>query len=102
MDTPIVHIQIDEDGTARTINKRVKVKMIAQKHYTAGETVADIAAHYGIDLADVHAALAYYHDNRATYEQQAQALTPDIQAGQVRTADLKQRIQARMQQDDEA
>jgi len=58
--TPVVHILIDEDGSARTINGRVKVKMIVQKHLLGGESVQAIADHYDIDLANVYAALAYY------------------------------------------
>jgi hypothetical protein len=53
--TPVVHILIDENGVARTINRRVKVKMIVQKHLLGGEPLLAIAEHYGIDLADVHA-----------------------------------------------
>jgi len=69
MNEPIEHIFIDGQGVARTRNKRVKVKMIATKHLRADETVADVAAHYGITLADVHAALAYYYDNKEEFDE---------------------------------
>lgn len=68
----IVHVLVDEHGTPRTIHKNVKVKMIGERHVEAGATAAEIAEHYGITLADVHAALAYYFDNQAAFEQQAQ------------------------------
>lgn len=64
----IEHIEV-QDGIPRTRNRRVKVKMIATKYLDSGESVEDIAAHYGISLADVHAALAYYFDHQETFEE---------------------------------
>lgn len=64
----IEHIEV-QDGVPRTRNRRVKVKMIAAKHLDGGESTEDIAAHYGITLADVHAALAYYFDHQQTFEE---------------------------------
>lgn len=68
MMTPVMHILIDEEGHALTINRRVKVKMIVQKHLVAGESLSEIAEQYEIDLADVHAALTYYYDNKAAMD----------------------------------
>ncbi|MEL7236367.1 MAG: DUF433 domain-containing protein, partial [Chloroflexota bacterium] len=92
MDAPILHIEIDEYGAARTINGHVKVRMIAQKHLTARESVEEVAAHYDIEVADVYAALAYYHDNRASYDRQDRELESLIEAGKQRSAELKARI----------
>jgi|GEM_PF-2274742 len=105
MDTPILHIQIDENGTPRTINRRVKVKMIVQKHVDGGLSIPDIAEHYGIDLSDVYAALAYYHDNKARMDAEraeTEALLHDVG---ISHEDLKAKILQRMankkNQDDE-
>lgn len=68
MQQPILHILIDDKDILRTINKRVKVNMIAVKN-TYEVTVDEIAEHYGITVADVYSALAYYHDNRDCFEQ---------------------------------
>lgn len=57
-----------ENGVARTKNRRVKVKMIAVKAIQARESPEAIAEHYGITLADVYAALAYYYDNRPAFD----------------------------------
>ena len=65
------HIFMDDKGVARTVNRRVKVKMIGEKHIYAGESAVEIAEHYGIDLADVHAALTHYYDHRAEYEKRS-------------------------------
>jgi uncharacterized protein (DUF433 family) len=60
-----------EDGVARTKNRRVKVKMIAEKHLISGESAAAVADHYAITLSDVYAALAYYYDHQAEFELEA-------------------------------
>jgi uncharacterized protein (DUF433 family) len=96
MDVPILHIQIDGEGTPRTINRRVKVSMIAQRHLKAGETVEAIAAQYGITLADVYAALAYYCDNRAFFAQHERELQPLIDDAQRYSDELKANIQKRL------
>jgi uncharacterized protein (DUF433 family) len=102
MDIPLLHIQIDTDGTPRTINGRVKVSMIAQKHLVAGESVEAIAAHYGITIADVYAALAYYYDNRASFEQHEHERQPLIEDAQRYSKDLKVKIQQRLHQQNRA
>jgi uncharacterized protein (DUF433 family) len=102
MDNPIQHILVDEDGVPRTINGRVQVKMIAQKHLFAGERVEDIADHYGISRADVYAALAYYYDNLACFEQRERELQPLIEEAERYSAELKAKILQRMQQRDQA
>ncbi len=94
--TPVVHILIDEDGSARTINGRVKVKMIVQKHLLGGESVQAIAAHYEIDLANVYAALAYYYDNKAEIDAEISRDEALIQQVGVSGADLKAKIRQRM------
>ncbi|MEM6529247.1 MAG: DUF433 domain-containing protein [Chloroflexota bacterium] len=63
----IQHILIDDDGIPRTVNRRVKVKMIAEAHIDAGLNASDIAAEYKISLADVHAALTYYYDHQSWF-----------------------------------
>ena len=95
MDTPILHVEIDEKGIPRTINGRVKVKMIVQE-YNADASAETIAGHYGITLADVYAALAYYHDNRADFERHEREQQPLIDAAQRYSDDLKAKINERM------
>lgn len=63
---PITLVVIHDD-VPRTANGNVKVRMVAQM-YTNGQAVEAVANHYGITLADVHAALAYYYGNRAYFE----------------------------------
>lgn len=67
----LIHIMVDDEGTPRTVNKQVKVKMIGERYVQAGASAEEIAGHYGITLADVHAALAHYFDHQAAFEQQS-------------------------------
>lgn len=97
MQTPIIHIQLDESGIPRIINGNVKVKMIAQQHQ-AGLPVDEIAEHYGITLADVYSALAYYHDHLDFFDQQERNLQPLIESAKQYTDDLKAKIQQRLKE----
>lgn len=68
MNAPVSHIMIDAQGVPRTLQRRVKVKMIVQRYLFAEEALDLIAADYGLSLADVHAALAYYYDNQTAMD----------------------------------
>ena len=98
---PVQHILLDNKGVPRTINGRVKVKMIAQKYLIAMESVETIAGHYGISLADVYAALAYYHDNLTYFDQQVRESEPLTEEAQRYTAELKAKILQRQGRDGE-
>lgn len=53
-------------GKPHLVGHRIKVQHIVLWHDRAGMSAAEIVAqHLGLTLADVHAALAYYHDHRA-------------------------------------
>jgi uncharacterized protein (DUF433 family) len=47
-------------GRPRVAGRRIKVQDIAVWHERLGWSVDEIAAEYGLTLAEVHAALAYY------------------------------------------
>lgn len=57
-------------GRACIAGHRIRVMDIVVLHEMRGRSVKEIVAAYpGITLADVHAALAYYFDNREDIEQ---------------------------------
>jgi uncharacterized protein (DUF433 family) len=61
-------------GKPRIAGHRIKVVHVARWHERMGQSPAQIVAdHPGITLADVHAALAYYHDHRAEIDADIQA-----------------------------
>jgi uncharacterized protein (DUF433 family) len=97
MDISVLHIIIDEESIPRIVNRRIKVKMIAQKHVFTGESPQKIAEHYGIDLSDVYAALAYYYDNQAAMDadfERSEALLKQVGvSGEELNAKIRQRMQ---------
>jgi uncharacterized protein (DUF433 family) len=52
-------------GKPHIAGTRITVSDVAFFHLKWGMSVAEIAAEYNLSLASVHAALAYYFDNRA-------------------------------------
>jgi uncharacterized protein (DUF433 family) len=71
------HIEITPGicgGKPRIAGHRITVQNVALWHERGGLTPEEIVArHPGISLADVHAALAYYHDHRDEILAQIQA-----------------------------
>jgi uncharacterized protein (DUF433 family) len=52
-------------GRPRIAGRRIAVQHVAIWHERMGQSAEEIAAEYDLSLADVYAALAYYHDHRA-------------------------------------
>jgi uncharacterized protein (DUF433 family) len=73
------HIEITPGvcgGKPRIAGHRIKVQHVAVWHERLGKTPRQIVAEYPtLTLAEVHAALAYYHDHREQIE-------ADIRAGE--------------------
>lgn len=61
------HIEITEGvvgGKPRILGHRITVQNIVIWHEFLGQSADEIAAEHNLSLADVYAALTYYHDNR--------------------------------------
>lgn len=56
-------------GKPRIAGHRITVQNIAVWHEHMGKSPDEICAEYNLTLADVYAALAYYHDHREEIEQ---------------------------------
>ena len=69
-------------GRPRIAGHRITVRDIVVLHQHLGKGIDEICADFGIGLADVHAALAYYFDHRAEIDQ-------DIKAGDAIVANLR-------------
>lgn len=64
------HIEISADlpgvaPRARVAGRRIRVSDIAILHMRLGLSLAEIAARYDLDMASLHAAMAFYFDHRA-------------------------------------
>lgn len=51
-------------GKARIAGHRITVQNVVIWHESFGKSADEIASEYGLTLADVYAALAYYFDHR--------------------------------------
>jgi uncharacterized protein (DUF433 family) len=61
------HIEITPNvmgGKPRIAGHRISVQDVAIWHEKMGQTAEQIASDYKLSIADVYAALAYYHDHR--------------------------------------
>jgi len=66
------HIEITPGtagGKPRIAGRRITVQNIAIWHERKGRSADEISAEYGLSLADVYAALAYYFDHRAEIDE---------------------------------
>ncbi len=60
-------------GRPRIAGHRITVRDIVVLHLHLGKSIDEICAEYGLGLAEVHAALAYYFDNRTEIDQDIKA-----------------------------
>jgi uncharacterized protein (DUF433 family) len=72
MDTVSGHIKITPGvagGKPRVTGHRITVQAVVVWHERLGLSADEIASEYGLSLADVYAALAYYYDHREEIDQ---------------------------------
>jgi uncharacterized protein (DUF433 family) len=63
------HIWLDENGVARVDHTGHKVRMIALDVIARGWSPNEIHENYpDLSLAQIHAALTYYYDNKARFD----------------------------------
>ena len=68
---PITHIRRDERGVAWIAETNTKVIEVAMDHVAYGWDAEEIhAAHPHLSLAQIHAALSYYHDHKGEIDGQ--------------------------------
>lgn len=77
------HIEADEGirgGKPCIVGTRIAVSDVALMHLRLGQSLEQIAGHYHIPLAALHAAMTYYYDHQAEIDQAMQDETSSIQA----------------------
>lgn len=96
---PITHIRRDERGVAWIADANTKVIEVAMDQAAYGWDAAEInAAHPHLSLAQIHAALSYYHDHKAEMDAQMQQQLENHQrlrsqaSGQLTRAELLARL----------
>jgi len=96
-------LRIDETGTIRVGSSRVTLDVLLSD-YRSGLSPEEIVRQLDtLNLADVYAAIAYYHRHRDEVEEylcrraaEADALRQQIEARQPEVAEIKARLAARM------
>lgn len=86
------HIAISPDvagGKPRIAGHRITVQNVVIWHERMGLSADEIASNYGLSLADVYAALAYYYDHR-------QEIDEAILADESYVAELRNRIKSKL------
>jgi uncharacterized protein (DUF433 family) len=96
---PITHIQRDERGVAWIAGTNTKVIEVVLDHVGYGWDGEEIhAAHPHLTLAQIHAALSYYHDHKAELDALIKQQMDDYRthreraSGQLTRAELERRI----------
>jgi uncharacterized protein (DUF433 family) len=96
---PITHVQRDERGVAWIADTNTKVIEVAMDQAAYGWDAEEIhAAHPHLSLAQIHAALSYYHDHKGEIDAQMQQQMQEHQrlrteaAGQLTRAELQERL----------
>jgi uncharacterized protein (DUF433 family) len=100
-----VPLRVDETGTIRVGSSRITLDVLLAD-YRSGMSPEEIVRQLDtLDLADVFAAIAYYHRHRVEVDQylgrreaEAEALRRAIEAGQPDRAELRARLSARVAQ----
>ncbi|MEM7115985.1 MAG: DUF433 domain-containing protein [Chloroflexota bacterium] len=97
------HIVATEDvlgGKPRIVGRRITVADIVVWHEHMGRGINEIAADYDLSLGDIHAALAYYFDNREAIDAALQAEETFIKTLQLKQPSLlKEKLAAYGSQD---
>ena len=83
-------------GRPRITGRRIRVQDIAVWYLKQGQTVEWIASEFGLSLSEIHAALAFYYDNReeidrqlaedAAYVEEVRAKTPSVLQAKLKAA----------------
>lgn len=81
-------------GRPRIAGRRIKVQDIVIWHEWQGLSPDEIAADYDLSLADIYAALAYYHDHR-------EQINADIKDDDAFVAELKKQATSTLHRFDE-
>ena len=69
------HIEVDpgiRGGKPCIADTRIAVSDVVLMHLRLGQSLEQIAGHYGVSLAALHAAMTYYYDHQAEIDRSMQ------------------------------
>src|SRR2546427_10048917 len=76
-------------GRPRIAGHRITVENVAIWHERLGRSVDEIASEHDLTLAEIHAALSYYHDHREDIDQ-------SIREGEALVEELRRRTPSKL------
>src|SRR5437660_10299295 len=84
----VTHIEIDEHGVAWIANTKVKVIEVVLDKLAHGSSPEEIHFQYPhLSLAQIHAALAYYHDHQTQLDKEIERDWEEVNAKAAKAAD---------------
>ena len=94
----IVNHIVLKDGQARIEGKEhLKAEMVARMYVDGDATIEEVMAHYGLEAAEVHAAIAYYYDNQEALDAAHERALAEIHENAMTLKQLQANIYARNQ-----
>jgi uncharacterized protein (DUF433 family) len=87
------HIEIDagiRGGKPRITGTRIAVSDVVLMHLRMGQSLEQIAGHYDVSLAALHATMAYYYDHQADINRAMQEEDAALQASRESQSSLLQ------------
>ncbi|MEH2378423.1 MAG: DUF433 domain-containing protein [Nostoc sp.] len=92
------HIEITpgvRSGKPRIAGTRITVADVAIMYLRMGQSLEEIAGKYQLSLASVHAAIAFYYDNRQEIDQRIAQAEAFVEADRLNTPSLlKEKLDA--------
>lgn len=94
----IVNHIVMKDGQARIEGKEhLKAEMVARMYVDGGAAIEQVMEHYGLEAADVHAAIAYFYDNQEELDAAHERTLAEIHENAMTLNKLQAKIKAREQ-----
>jgi uncharacterized protein (DUF433 family) len=95
----INHIEI-QDGKAYIVGRgHLKAEMVARMVVDGNYSVQETMAHYNLSAGEVHAALAYYYDNRDALDQAREKQGEHINNSALNSTEHLEKLRSRQQSD---
>ena len=89
----IVNHIVMKDGQAWIEGKEhLKAEMVARMYVDGDHSIDAVMAHYGLSAAEVHAALAYYYDNRTELDSDQQRVLTEIRENAMTLEKFKAKV----------
>ncbi len=93
------HILMKHDEARIEGKEHLKAEMVARMYVDGDYTVEAVMAHYGLTAAEVHAAIAYYFDNRVELDSAHKGVLTEIRENAMTLEKFKAKITDRNRSD---